>query len=407
MNAALDRIVGILDGDVLAISCNAEMELLERDIKLIEPPQPAPFISDECDILTPTGRAMLEYERIYEETAFFTKPIPTTITMDGHIANVQMMEEELTPKLSATDRIVVITSNYGRHVLPGFSIPAKVRKSNRGRKKKAKPVKPRKKQGSGEEFNSQISFWVRRQAGSPDVYKSKVFRTGRLQLPGVMQMKLLEVIECAQEVTRLLDTHLQTGARLERIIPVMKNYKFSIKMPPHYILDLEAFKSNVELYINTVDMPVHPPLFMIDYVRRAAKLSMKFSTPRPTKAAKTTRVEIFMSGKVNILGACDCMKTHQICDYLHGVLERASAEIVVPRGDFVSVVVYKPDTLDDNIALVSVDTIRDMHERTQCGLLSLPDDFDPTPIMAALEMIFAARMSRLVDILIELGMASY
>jgi hypothetical protein len=230
----------------------------------------------------------------------------------------------------------VIKCNFGKKVFPGYTEPTHVKLTKRGRKKKEKKKKDRKKQGDGSDFNSQVTLTVLSHdttvtdmmipAGSK-VYKFKVFRNGKIQLPGVHRHLLMDIISCANDIAGLLNQHLHFGesdiTRLSYVIsisPVMKNYKFIIKVPEYYVLDLRKlnwFFRTACKYPDDLGEPAHPSIFMIKYNRQDNELSLKFNTPLPYKPLKKTRVKIFMRGKVNILGAFDADVTYQICNYLH------------------------------------------------------------------------------------------
>ncbi len=291
-------------------------------------------------------RAKFISDRIYEETDLFTLPINTTNTVGGYYSNVKFHEEELIKKLIPDANVVVYSCNYGKLIYEGYTIPVPVRRTNRGRKKSQKKRKNRKKQGSGDEFNSQITFIICANLVDPSlkiirpsdtkVYKFKIFRTGEIQLPGVQQQNINDVIECAKYICSILNRHLHQGecnmsatTQLININPTMKNYKFRIKLKAHQILDLEVFKTLLE---GEQLANMYPSIFMVKYTRQDTKLSAKFSTPIHTDIKKKTRVNIFMRGKVNILGGFTNSVTWKICDYLHKLVAENFDKLVVNDG---------------------------------------------------------------------------
>jgi len=327
------------------------------------------------NILNAEIREEFKQEVIFEETDIFTSPVSTTNTMEGFISNVRFHERDLIEELMVSEDIVICRCNYGIIKYPGYTEPAKIRKTNRGRKKKPKNKKIRKKQGSGEDFNSQVTFIVRsginkEQDGEPTgpegiieipygtkVYKFKIFRTGKLQLPGVHQHLIEDVIEGARKIVEVLNFHLHPGelnpalrADIINMNPVMKNYKLVVKMPVDHIIDMQVlmqilaqlrmaqFAGNDDsddesaLCVKTPEgMPDHPPIFLLKFTRQDTKLSIKFTTPIFHKPKKKTRINIFMRGKINILGAFDAPTTRQICDFLHWIF-KAYTGLVVPEG---------------------------------------------------------------------------
>src|ERR1700678_1985505 len=142
----------------------------------------------------------------------------STCTVQGSLSNVIHNESDLTD-LTVNDQIVKIDSNFIHLKFELYNNELKGRKSNRGRKKKVKPIKTRKYQGDGSSFNSQISFTVlgdvvRNKPINPDKhsvkaivitkndiiqelftkeYKIKVFRNGQFTIPGVLTEDLSDV----------------------------------------------------------------------------------------------------------------------------------------------------------------------------------------------------------------------
>lgn len=315
------------------------------------------------NILNPDVRDRFRDERIFEETALFTAPISTTNTMEGYLSNVDFHERDLIIELIPDERVVMYRCNYGQSVYDGYTDPASAHKTNRGRKKKNKNKKPRKKQGDGGSFNSQVTFVVRSMStpepvyndgtsgshphgcyliphGTP-VYKFKIFRTGKLQLPGAHQHLMGDVVDCAKTIANILNFHLHAGesnpSRLCNVIninPVMKNYKFVTKLPPVHIIDIGGLKRVLhnKRFLADPEAPPHPAIFMMKYTRQDTKLSIKFSTPIYRKPKKKTQINIFMRGKINILGAFDADVTRQICDYLHWIFTKYADQVIVHEG---------------------------------------------------------------------------
>src|SRR5690606_29799282 len=89
-----------------------------------------------------------------------------------------------------------------------------------------------------------------------------------------------------------------------------------------------------------------PKIFDVKYTREDTKLSIKFNTPVHKKAKKCTRVNIFMRGKVNILGASDVEKTYQICKFLNDLFVEHKDKLIVQQ----QIIAPKQIHLEDNIA---------------------------------------------------------
>lgn len=311
-------------------------------------PQFGPLPRNFLNILDPENRVRFENEQPFQETELFTAPITTTVTLEGGMSNVVFHERDLIHEVIPDDDIVMYRCNYGVVKYDGWEIPVKSKKTNRGRKKKEKVKKLRKKQGAGTDFNSQITFVIR-SLDSPRIYKFKIFRTGKIQLPGVQPQFVDDVMDCTKRIAKVMNWHLHLGEQdedkktnLVELNPVMKNYKFAIKMPEGTILDLSCVKKHLTDLKNDPN-PDQPSIFMIKYTRQDTKLSVKFNTPIPRKLNKKTRVNIFMRGKINILGAYDVNVTSQIIGLLHDIIGTRD-DIIVPSGDYIPPVIL-PGTL--------------------------------------------------------------
>ena len=401
MDDAFDRMMelmdttepDIIDDNIEDDDYNAELLLMEEQIRLLDPiveivnPKPLFVEIAEFDplnnVMNAEIRNQFKTECILEESDIFTSPISTTNTMEGYLSNVSFHERELIEELIPDEDLVMYRCNYGKIKLPEYIEPVKLRKTNRGRKKKEKKKKLRKMPGDGVDFNSQITFVVRSQIEpleSPDaylkVYKFKIFRTGKLQLPGVHPHLIDDVIECTRKISQNINFHLHPGeidpTRVTNIIninPVMKNYKFILKLPMNHIIDMEVLRQILAdersaQFIQMVDAdvnadvnadanadanattaardntytharvlsPEHPKIFMLKYTRQDTKLSIKFNTPIYKKPKKMTRINIFMRGKINILGAFNTAVTRQICEYLEWIFRTYYKSLVVREG---------------------------------------------------------------------------
>jgi hypothetical protein len=299
-----------------------------------------------------------------------------------------MHERDLIKVVRPTFDIIGYNCNYGHVYHPWYTPPPPKKK----KKSLAKTRKPRKQQGDGSSFNSQITFLVRSLHNPPidyesehipsdtHVYKFKVFRTGKIQLPGVRQDNIDDVLECSNFVVDMLneclhrpsndqetivdnicsaDTTLQPPSALTSgpsaltsgpstliyLRPVMKNYKFIIKLPANHIIDLPALKRIVDCdrvgacpcdsartCVCEYRYPNMPLVYITKYSRRESKMSITFTTPVTHKLKKKTRLNVFMRGRSNLLGAFYQTDTTIICDYLHHLFELYTDVLIVPEG---------------------------------------------------------------------------
>lgn len=211
-------------------------------------------LNKENNLLDPDVRAVY-LEDIYVATPedILSSPIPTTTTLSGILKNVNI-DERLVCDFEPNHSVVMIKSNFGVKIHESYLpfIAAGEKKSTRGRKPKKKDQKKeRKKQGSGECFNSQITFVVltdkpdSKNASGYKEYKFKVFRNNKMQLPGGQPNCLDDIICANYEVLDILNETLHKGetdpakmVKLTTLSPQMKNYKFFLKLNPGWMLDL-------------------------------------------------------------------------------------------------------------------------------------------------------------------------
>lgn len=178
----------------------------------------------------------------------------STCTVEGLLSNVSHTEEEFTPILECEGDIVAIDSNFGHKKLESYYNAPKIRKSNRGRKKKEKPKSNRKFQGDGSSFNSQISFTVlgiviRKKPLMPDKhsakaviftedkviyekftkeYKIKIFRNGKFTVPGVLTEDLSDVRAPLTKLSYYFSDLFIENVEIINLFSVMRNYKFHL-----------------------------------------------------------------------------------------------------------------------------------------------------------------------------------
>lgn len=342
------------------------------------------------NILNPQILAEFRSERVFPENETLTEPLPTTFTIEGHVSNVKFEEKDLINVVEPSESIVVYSCNYGKKVYPGYVPPQKVKKSNRGRRKVEKQKKPRKKQGDGSSMSSQLTFVTRSREITPvdgiipsdtRVYKFKIFRNGKIQLPGAKPEIIDDIIACAHIVEDELNNIFpEQVISLTHLNAVMKNYKFCIKMKPGQIINFSLLQNIINEDIKkskliwsghtaaadspvtdslAIDSPVTdffavtssvatatssetsltpnclvswvpPRISHTKYNRMSVKFSIIFHTPREFCLDKTLRLNIWQGGKVNIQGGLDIKHTREICEYLRTLFLMNPALIVTP-----------------------------------------------------------------------------
>ncbi len=336
-------------------------------IRNIKPPihrstSSAPHVFDKRnDVLDWKVRHQFESEWWVSSLPFFSVLRPTTNTIEGYLSNVLFHERELIQEVMPDASIVQYHCNYGKITYEGYTEVTKVRTTNRGRKKKPKR-KRRRLQGNGTDFNSQITCVVLSTLAPPPdqngrilmgsrIHKIKVFRTGKIQVPGVHQSIIDDAIICAQMVAQNMNFHLHAmetdpskTTSLINMNPVMKNYKFAVNLPAFHIIDLNVLRdilmagkesrwpSGVGAGMSS-ETARSLEIFAVRYTREDTKLSINIITPIPNKPNKKTRINIFMRGRVNILGAFYFNITMQIYNFLHALFSACYCDLVVPEGE--------------------------------------------------------------------------
>lgn len=285
----------------------------------------------------------------YHENDYLSPIVSTTMTMGGFMENVTFHEEQLIKKLEPTAEIARIKCNFGDKIHANYlpivqaELDRQNCKTNRGRKKKEKKAtKERKVQGDGTCFNSQITFvFPTNVPGSKAKPKQpKVFRNGEIQIPGVRPDTIKDNIWCIHKIVELFKScDAFSNVELKCIQPVMKNYKFRVKLDEGEIIDLLRlkkimiqYKSKIdtvnEIYESGGEIPDDDYVYLqflkmleIKYTIKDVKLSVTIFTPIKGNSECTTKLKIFPSGKVNIQGASLEKDTVKIYDMLLHIFE--------------------------------------------------------------------------------------
>lgn len=236
-------------------------------------------------------------EKYKSGNLLFSRMENSTCTVEGKFKNVNHNEEDLMPQLKCTGNIVLIDSNFGHLKLEGYEIPVKIRKSNRGRKKKEKVKKNRKYQGDGSGFNSQITFTIlgivirptpfitdkhSKKAEKMDhdgisfekfqkEYKIKVFRNGKITIPGVLLENLDDIQKPLKELENYFTGLFLKPVIVEEMFSVMRNYKFlvpgkriDLKILNKYFIQKFQKLTNIR-FLDIVKFILNPQLENINY----------------------------------------------------------------------------------------------------------------------------------------------
>ena len=290
---------------------------------------------------------------------FFTDLKVSTIVIQGALSNIEINEKEFIDLLciDKDSPILCISCNYGIVYRNGY-VPVKKIKSNRGRKKTSKRENVRKRNGTGTEFDSQLTFNVFSNMTNK-YYKIKIFRNGTFGIPGVLYEDWSDIYEPLQAVCDYFMNYCgndKVGIMYDKIKSTTCNFSTFIKpitLPNNTIINNEELEENVydvfkkdkhneleyieycgtkyirqhvdqsalqtilEVYIlNNLLRHIELPLIdlgtltnsdldiSINYNKeKFSGLIFKVSTPTEEKPNKKTTIKIFDSGKIGIDGA--------------------------------------------------------------------------------------------------------
>lgn len=277
------------------------------------------------------------------ENEILSNMIPTTVTVKATLSNIYFNEKDLIKRILPDNNIKAIISNYGELYHDSYIKKNKTKRSNRGRKKIEKEPNRRKPQGTGKAFNSQTSLEI---ACGDSVYPIKVFRNGNLQFPGSSRERFHDMMHCFQIIIDKFNEILYQGRPLIKLIkvePVMKNYKYIVKLKPDEILYLEEMRNSLEKERNTSEIPV----CQIKYGRDQSKVKIVFDTPLLNKTKKKLTINIFRSGKINVLGGMNELHTLQSYNFIKKVIKKYYKNIIYDPSSFETTDEYEYIVIDN------------------------------------------------------------
>jgi hypothetical protein len=287
----------------------------------------------------------------------------STITVESKISNIKFKECDLIPKLSLPDKmpeVIKIGCNYGEYISDKFiEMTTAVKKSNRGRKKKNKPISNRKIQGNGKYFNSQITFTILDPINDKKFYHLKLYTNGTIQITYVCyeDINLIRpIIDLVISIIKPIDSikvDLNEEIKIVYLKSIMRNYKFNI-IQDNIFIDLNKFKSlllnfkNYQLeHINKQSeikqsfqdnkdydykllLQLEIGLIKCNFEKYTG-IIVKFKTPLPYKVDKLTTVKIFSSGKINIDGSNNFEESSLIKQIISSLIYNNKSEILYSK----------------------------------------------------------------------------
>ena len=292
----------------------------------------------------------------------------STITVESKISNIKFKECDLIPKLSLPDKmpeVIKIGCNYGEYISEKFiEMTTPVKKSNRGRKKKNKPISNRKIQGNGKYFNSQITFTILDPINDKKFYHLKLYTNGTIQITYVCyeDINLIKpIIDLVISIIKPIDSiqvDLNEEIKIVYLKSIMRNYKFNI-IKDNIFIDLNKFKTlllnfkNYQLEHNNKQSEIkqseikqyfqdntdydYELLLQLEIglikcnFEKYTGIIVKFKTPLPDKVDKLTTVKIFSSGKINIDGSNNFEESSVIKQIISSLIFNNKAEILYSK----------------------------------------------------------------------------
>jgi hypothetical protein len=304
---------------------NAEMKAYAECVRWFEV-NTAEFFAG--DLLS----TILEYSNVCEPVKTLFKPLKASVlTVQGKLSNVRFEEKDLIYVARAIGRIKKIACNYGEIYNETYTKPVvKPKKTNRGRKPKVRKKNVRKKQGNGEHFNSQITFWVESDTNVKKQFLVKVFRPGVVEIPGGLLPDMSDVRSAVTVVANELSNCFAEDVQISELYSIMQNYKFET-LDSTIRLNLRGlFKCANSIFENP---KARGDMREVKYnVERYPGLIIKFATPIPRNISKKTTIKIFQSGKINIDGTISTECANKYYRWLNKFIFENYAKIVyVPR----------------------------------------------------------------------------
>jgi hypothetical protein len=284
----------------------------------------------------------------------------STITVESKISNIKFKECDLIPKLSLPDKmpeVIKIGCNYGEYISDKFiEMTTAVKKSNRGRKKKNKPISNRKIQGNGKYFNSQITFTILDPINDKKFYHLKLYTNGTIQITYVCyeDINLIRpIIDLVISIIKPIDSikvDLNEEIKIVYLKSIMRNYKFNI-IQDNIFIDLNKFKtlllnfknyqlkhinkqSEIKQYFQDNQDYDYKLLLQLEIglikcnFEKYTGIIVKFKTPLPDKVDKLTTVKIFSSGKINIDGSNNFEESSLIKQIISSLIYNNKSEIL-------------------------------------------------------------------------------
>lgn len=297
-----------------------------------------------------------------DQGKYFNDLTLSTITVESKISNIKFKECDLIPQLSLPEKnpeVIKIGCNYGEYISEKFiELTTSVKKSNRGRKKKNKPVSNRKVQGNGKYFNSQVTFTILDPINDKKFYHLKLYTNGTIQITYVCYEDITLIKPIIDLVINLIKpinsikVDLDNDIEIVYIKSIMRNYKFNI-IQDNIFIDLKKFQNlflnfknyqqdennnneeknyfqNNKNYDYQLLLQFEIGLIKVNFEKYTG-IIVKFKTPLPDNNNRLTSVKIFASGKMNIDGSNNFEESSLIKKIIESLISNNKSEILYSK----------------------------------------------------------------------------
>lgn len=216
------------------------------------------------------------------------------MTLDGLLTNIKFDNKTIVEKLNLENtNVIKVSSNFGQKTSEIYDdiikINEKPKSNTRGRKPIRKITTNRKKQGTGNELNSQTTLTLLSNDIDQSKYSVKLFMNGRIQIPGAKKSVNYDYIYDDIDLiiqfinnNPILFYNKNIGTELKFLYPLLQNYKFRILNPindnPDFYLDLKKINEAFEQIKLSRSSYFKVYSIKLQYERLAASI-IKFSTP--------------------------------------------------------------------------------------------------------------------------------
>ena len=246
----------------------------------------------------------------------------TTITIGCKINGLFIESRELYKKLNLDEHILRTDSAYGSCVSDYYQKPIIKPKSNRGRKPSLN--KPKEKT----HMNSCTSILIR-PPGYNKEFKLKCFQKESVQIPGIQNYNLEDAIDVMNTLVDKLKIDLNNpNLNYSGLKRIQANFKFTIKIlrkdhninlfrlinaVNHYYENQdEKWKQNdyvesQEYHKIKKEIIDERAIKEVEFNGNKSFVMVRMFSPRKSDLSRTTRIEIYASGKVNFKG-CHSIK---------------------------------------------------------------------------------------------------